>query len=121
MTATEKARHPVEAGAKITILVEQIEKVQRDHSVALVAKVGPDLLEQVLAKGAQRGCGLVESGTGLRIEAAVVIVPQLRLAAKIDRPVAILSPFGLPMLRRIGCDLAREHLRCRGHGRALPG
>ena len=82
--ATQEPRHLVETSAKIAILIEQIEKVQRDNSVALVTKVGPDLLEQILAQGAQPGRGLVEPGTSLRIEASVATVPWLRLAAKID-------------------------------------
>ena len=117
--ATEESRHPVETGANITILVKQIEKMQRDDSVVLVAKVGPDLLEQMLAQGAQSGRGLVEAGTSLRIEASVATVPRLRLAAKIDSPVSILSPFCLPLLRRIGCEFTREHLRYRRRGYVL--
>src|SRR6516225_3854438 len=48
--ATEESCQPVETGAKIASLVKQIEKMQRDDSVVLVAKVGPDLLEQMLAQ-----------------------------------------------------------------------
>ena len=39
--ATEEPRHPVETSAKIAILIEQIEKVQRDNSVALVTRSAP--------------------------------------------------------------------------------
>ena len=109
--ATKEQRHPIETGAKITILIKLIEKVQRNDSVALVAKVGPDLLKQMLAQGTQSGCGLVEPGSSLPIEASVATVPWLRFAAKIYRPVSILSPFLLPLLGRIGCEFAREHLR----------
>ena len=106
--AAEKPCHPVEAGAKITILVEHIEKMERNDSIALVGKVGPNLLQQMLTQGAQPGCGLLEPGAALRIEASVVTAPLLRLAAKIDRPVAVLSPFrllGKPgmMLRHQDC------------------
>jgi len=117
--ATQEPRHLVETSAKIAILIEQIEKVQRDNSVALVTKVGPDLLEQILAQGAQPGRGLVEPGTSLRIEASVATVPWLRLAAKIDMPVTILAPFRLPMACRVGCEFSREHLRYSHWGRTL--
>ena len=119
LTFAALSRHPVETDAsvtivvnpKITILVEEIEKMGCDDSVSLVAQVGADLLEQMLTQRAQPGHGLVESGMTLCIEASVVIPPGLRLAAKIDRPVAVLSPLWLPMLGRIGCEFAREHFR----------
>jgi len=44
-TAVQELRHPVKAGAKVTILVEQLEKMQRDDAVAMVANVNPYLLK----------------------------------------------------------------------------
>src|SRR6516164_3335754 len=93
--------------------------MQGDNPVTLVAKVSPDLLKQMLAQGALPGCSLVEPGTALRTEASITTVPRLWLAAKIDRPVTILSPFRLPMLCRIGREFAREHLRYSRRGRTL--
>jgi hypothetical protein len=58
--ATEESGDPIETGAKITILVKQIEKMPRDDSVALVGKVGPHLFKQMLAQAAQPWCGVVQ-------------------------------------------------------------
>ena len=90
-----------------------------DNPVALIAKVGADLLEQMLAKRARTGCRLVQTRMALSIEPAVAAVPQLGLAAKINRAVSIVSPFRLPMLGCIGCEFPRERLRCSRRGRAF--
>jgi hypothetical protein len=44
-TATELLRHPVKADAEVAILIEQIEEMNCDDPVALVAKVNSYLLE----------------------------------------------------------------------------
>jgi len=84
--------------------------MQRDHAVALVTKVGPNLLEQMLAQGARPVRGLVEPGTAVRVECCGATVPRLGFSAEIEWAVTVF-PFGLPMLDRIGCGVAREHLR----------
>ena len=117
--ASEEPRHAIETGAKISILVKQIEKMQGDDPVALVAKIGPDLLKQMIAEGTQPRCGLLEPGTARRIEASVATAPGLGLATQIHRPVAVLAPFRLPMFGRVGSEFARKHLRYSRRGHTL--
>jgi hypothetical protein len=117
--ASQKLRHPVEARAEITRLVEQIQKMQRNEAVAGVAKIGSDLLEQVFSKGAWTRRRLFDLGTTRSVHRSIARMPQVGLAADIDRAISLFSGCGVPLLGRFGCELPRNRLFQRRWRRTL--
>jgi hypothetical protein len=111
--AAEPRRRLVELGAQIAGFVDLIEQIGGDHPVRLVWQIGADLLHQMLAQGARSRRGLVETGKIVAVDAAAADAPR-RVAAEIDRAVAVAAARGIPLFRAVGGKLARRRLERRG-------
>ncbi len=119
--AAEKRRYAVERTPEITVLIEQVEQVQRNQLVTLVGKIGSDLLQHVLAQSARPRRGLFDPRAVVAAEPAVAAAaPVSRFFGEIERPVPLRSRGGMPMLGSVRRQVVDKTLRKR-RGRGLFG
>ena len=78
--------------------------MHRDQVIAVIGKIGSDLLQDVLAQGAGPRCRLLEAGAVLARGGAVARMPSGRLAGKVERSVALAARSDPPMLARLGAS-----------------